>query len=237
MCTVSFYRDNSKVIITSNRDEHINRPLAFAPKGESYGAKSLYYPKDPQAGGTWFAVSSKGFVFVLLNGGETKHIPNPPYRKSRGIILLEIASSSNLEDVWNDADLINIEPFTIIAFVNKQLIKIRWNGNKKTFKSMNVNTPLIWSSSTLYEQTIIEERKDWFCEFLSRKKEKISAVDLIEFHTSTKREDETNGLLINRNQKILTKNVTQCVVEANQFTLSHLDLKSNTKTEIIKPII
>ena len=47
MCTVSFYPDNSKVIITSNIDEHINRPLAIAPKRESYGAKTLYYPKDP----------------------------------------------------------------------------------------------------------------------------------------------------------------------------------------------
>ena len=61
MCTVSFYRDNSKVIITSNRDEHINRPSAISLKKTSYGAKTVYYPKDPQAGGTWFVVNSIGF--------------------------------------------------------------------------------------------------------------------------------------------------------------------------------
>ena len=45
MCTVSFYRDNSKVIITSNRDEHINRPSAISLKKHRTGQKQCIIQK------------------------------------------------------------------------------------------------------------------------------------------------------------------------------------------------
>ncbi len=56
------------------------------------------------------------------------------------------------------------------------------------------------------------------------------------FHTNTQKSNLQNGLVINRNHTMLTKNITQCVVEKNEFTLTHYDLISNDKTIITEPI-
>jgi hypothetical protein len=237
MCTVSFYRDNSKVIITSNRDEDINRTSAISPKKISCGAKTLYYPKDPQAGGTWFAVNSIGFIFVLLNGAEAKHIPNPPYRKSRGLVLLDIINSNNFLEGWNLIDLSNIEPFTVIAFFDNQLFQIRWNEVEKSHVKLDINRSYIWSSSTLYSNDIISKRELWFSEFLNQNKENICSDDFISFHTNTQKNDNQNGLVMNRNNSTLTKNITQCEITKDNFTLTHFDLISKEKSIISEILI
>jgi len=224
MCTVSFYKDNLKVIITSNRDEHINRPSAIPPKKMIFGEKILYYPTDPQAGGTWFAVNHKGNVFVLLNGAEQKHTSNPPYRKSRGLILLDIINSNNFLDGWNLINLSNIEPFTVIAFVDDHLFQIRWNEKEKSLVQLDANKPHIWSSTTLYTKEIISLREKWFTDFLSQHKENINSKSLISFHSNTQNKDTQNGLLINREDLMLTKNITQCEITEHCFTLTHFDL-------------
>lgn len=234
MCTVSFYKDNSKVIITSNRDEHIDRPVAFEPKKIIYNEKPLYFPQDTQSGGTWFVVNAASEVFVLLNGAETKHIPNPPYKKSRGMIPLELASASNFDRAWRDIDLLNLEPFTIVVFVHHTLAQIRWDGEHKTRQVLNNDKAHIWSSATLYEPNIIQERKSLFKNFISSKNNFVNEDDLIQFHTTTKIEDLENGLIINRNQEMLTKSVTQCVLKKNQFTITHSDLISNTNYQLIE---
>jgi len=74
MCTVSFIPSGSQYIITSNRDEHISRPLALQPQEETIGNVKILFPKDAKAGGTWFALSENGSVAVLLNGGFVNHL-------------------------------------------------------------------------------------------------------------------------------------------------------------------
>ncbi len=60
MCTVSFVKTADSIIITSNRDEKIIRPSAIPPKSYRVNNQNLIYPKDPKAGGTWFATNEAG---------------------------------------------------------------------------------------------------------------------------------------------------------------------------------
>ncbi|MFZ4544733.1 MAG: NRDE family protein [Saprospiraceae bacterium] len=232
MCTVSFYRDDNQTIITSNRDEHKDRPLALLPRKVVTGESITYYPIDQQSNGTWFAVKNNGNVLVLLNGAERKHIPNPPYRESRGLVLLDLVNSGNLLQKWNVINLLNIEPFTVIAFVDDQLFQIRWNEVEKKTIKLDTNRSYIWSSATLYSDDIISKREGWFSEFLNQKKGDICADDLISFHTHTQKNDIQNGLVMNRNHSMLTKNITQCAITKNNFTLTHFDLICREKSII-----
>ena len=94
---------------------------------------------------------------------------------------------------------------------------------------MNENTPEIWSSSTLYSPEIIRKRKEWFHNFLQNPEVEIDEEQLIEFHTKTQNKDSENGLIINRNKEMLTKNITQFVLENKSIKLSHYDLINHTK--------
>lgn len=223
MCTVSFVYSQDKIIITSNRDEKVIRPNAIPPKEHTINGKSIFFPKDPKAGGTWFAVDVYGTVLVLLNGAEEKHEVKLPYRKSRGLIVLDIISSESPKDFWSQIYLENIEPFTLILYQNNQLFQLRWNGNQKESISLPLNKKHIWSSATLYSKEIRAKRSDWFYTFLDQNPA-ISETELLNFHRYTEEGNQENGLVINRQEAMKTLSITQCAIENNKVVILHSDL-------------
>ncbi|MEM1324931.1 MAG: NRDE family protein [Bacteroidota bacterium] len=232
MCTVSFYQDKYRTVVTSNRDEHIDRPTATAPVKKWIDGNWFYAPIDPQSQGTWFGVKQDGSIFVLLNGAEKKHRHQPPYRKSRGLILLEIIAANSLVEVWKTMDLEQIEPFTVISYSDKKLTQLRWDGSLKSNTPLDTKEVHIWSSATLYGANIAQERKTWLRQFLDRQNKNIDGAELLDFHTNTKRKDTENGLVINRKSSLMTKNITQCILENESITLTHLDLINKQQTTL-----
>jgi succinate dehydrogenase flavin-adding protein (antitoxin of CptAB toxin-antitoxin module) len=223
MCTVSFVCSNDKIIITSNRDEKVIRPSAIPPQNYTINGKDIFFPKDPKAGGTWFAADTEGTVLVLLNGADEKHQVQLPYRKSRGLIVLDIITSPSPKYFWDELDLDNIEPFTLVLFQDKQLFQLRWNGNQKTTVSLDTTKKHIWSSSTLYPKEIRENRSKWFYTFLDVNPE-ISETEMLHFHRYTEEKNQENGLVINRNEEMKTLSITQSVIENQNVTILHCDL-------------
>jgi hypothetical protein len=227
MCTVSFVNNNGVVMITSNRDEKVIRPGAIVPRNYKQNGKNIMYPKDSKAGGTWFAMDENGTVLVLLNGGITKHISTSSYRKSRGLIALDIIANDSPKDFWKEIDLDSIEPFTLVLYQEKTLYELIWDGFVKRKTKLDETQNHIWSSVTLYSDEIRKERSDWFFDFLKDKKE-ISPLDMLDFHRNTHSDDTQNGLIINRENTMKTLSVTQTVMEQNKGVMKYYDL---VKTE------
>lgn len=236
MCTVSFVATSDKIIITSNRDEQIVRPNAVSPKFYSINGFNLIYPKDSKAGGTWFVASESGTILVLLNGAKEKHQLQPPYRKSRGLIVLDIISCFSPRDFWSEIDLDNIEPFTLVLFQNNLLFQLRWNGSEKETISLDTNQKHIWSSSTLYPAAIHDKRSKWFYTFIDQIDE-ISESKMYDFHSKTEKQNIENGLVINRNDVLKTLSITQAVLENKKVTIQYYDLISNQDFSTSFPII
>ena len=226
MCTVSFVSSNGKTIITSNRDEKVLRPSAIEPKNYQINTKNVFFPKDPKAGGTWFAVDENSNVLVLLNGAEEKHILKEKYNRSRGLIVLELIGETSPLKMWQTIDLENVEPFTLVLFENQKLYQLRWNEIEKTTLALDVTKNHIWSSSTLYSAAIREKRANWFNTFLDTKPE-VNEAELFNFHRYTEEENTEHGLVINRNDALKTLSITQAVVEKNKVQMSHYDLMKN----------
>jgi hypothetical protein len=222
MCTVSFVRANNAVIITSNRDEHIGRENAAAPAIQILPDKNIIFPKDARAGGTWFAAADNGTVAVLLNGALKKHIPKPPYRKSRGLILLEIIESDQPLLFFTELNLDNIEPFTVVLYQPGLLHELRWDGTNKYQKQADISTNHIWSSSTLYTDEIIEQRENLFQQFI-QVPAAITADRIHEFHAGNNG-DEENGFIINRQTGMKTLSITQAIINSNAVNFLHTDL-------------
>ncbi len=221
MCTVSFIPVEKSFVFTSNRDEHSTRPSAFVPKEEVINNKKIVFPKDPQAGGTWFAVSESGVIAVLLNGAFEKHIPKGNYAKSRGLVVLDIVSNDNPHGYLDKINLLNIEPFTILVFNEHKLVELRWDGEKKFIERKDHSKSYIWSSATLYQKEVIKNREMLFLDFLD--KEELTTTSIIDFH-SNNHQDLENGFIIDRETGLKTFSVTQAVWENEKITLKHIDL-------------
>ena len=227
MCTVSFVRANGSVIITSNRDEHIQRENAAAPTFHILSEKKIIFPKDARAGGTWFAAADNGTVAVLLNGAFEKHIAQPPYRKSRGLILLEIIEAGKPLSFFNAVELENIEPFTIVLYQPGILHELRWDGTGKHEKQLDISGKYIWASSTLYTDEIIKHRENLFKQFIDAPAG-TGADGIFSFHASN-HDDTENGFIINRQTGMRTFSITQAVVNENAVNFLHTDLLQQKK--------
>jgi hypothetical protein len=230
MCTVSFVASNGKTIITSNRDEKVIRPNAIEPKNYLVNNKNIIFPKDPKAGGTWFAVDESGTVLVLLNGANEKHKLEPHYRKSRGLIVLDIISRLSPKDFWQEINLENIEPFTLVLFQDNELFQLRWDGKDKDCITLDSKKNHVWSSVTLYPKDIRENRADWFHSFLDSNSI-VSETEMLHFHRHTENDNSENGLVINRKDELKTLSITQSVTEMNKVAILHCDLIANKDFE------
>ena len=222
MCTVTYIPTKEGCIITSNRDEKITRERALPPSEYHIEGKKITFPKDPKAGGTWIAHSETKIV-VLLNGAQEKHIPKSNYRKSRGLIVLELISVENSLQYWESVDLTDIEPFTIVLFENNKLLQLQWNEIEKSKEEKDENQFHIWSSSTLYFKEIREQRKIWFANFI-KENYNPSSEEILHFHQFTESENKEFGLQINRNDVLKTISITQCKVKNDIIQMKYLDL-------------
>ncbi|MEY2692350.1 MAG: hypothetical protein RIT03_740 [Bacteroidota bacterium] len=226
MCTVSFVQTAAGVLITSNRDEHVLRSAEF-PQTHILNKQPITFPKDPMAGGTWFAIAHEsGRVVVLLNGAEHKHERVSSYRKSRGLVLLDLISAeADVCTNWEVYNLQEIEPFTLVVFENQMLFQLRWDGAHKSRVALETANSYIWSSATLYSPAVRDQRQAWFTEFLSQHS-KPNSEDLIHFHRSSPTTDKQSNFMMERSAELKTISITQVVIGANQLQLKHCDLLS-----------
>ena len=225
MCTVTFLpKGKSSYILTSNRDETPKR-AAFVPQAYTVHGKEVFFPKDPLAGGTWIATDKKQFTLCLLNGAFEKHGHKPPYKLSRGIMVLDFFKYYNTRNFIEEYDFTDIEPFTLILIesVNQTMAtELVWDGLKLHKKTLDVAQPQIWSSSTLYPEAVRAERRHWFKLWLDSH-DKFEQNEIIDFHKTGGKGDEWNDFVMNREGKVQTVSVTS-IEKGKDYTMVYEDL-------------
>ncbi|HEX4852352.1 MAG TPA: NRDE family protein [Puia sp.] len=226
MCTVSYIPGKDAVYITSNRDEKNSRKQAIPPIEYEFPTGMIIFPKDANAGGSWIALHENGNVAVLLNGAFEKHISNPPYKRSRGHIFIEIISVKRPVDYFNRFDFSGIEPFTMIIIEKKDLFECRWDGQINHCRQLRKSRHYIWSSATLYDKEVTKRRENWFAAFLNRTPLP-SPNDIIHFHRTTGDGDTQNNLLMNRDGLYATVSITSVTLYKEEGDMKYVDLKDN----------
>jgi hypothetical protein len=187
------------------------------------------YPKDAKTGGTWITLTQTGNAAVLLNGAFEKHIVMPAYRKSRGLVFLDIIHHSEPGLAFTGINLEGIEPFTLVLFLNGVLFEARWDGIRKYFIRLDANKPHIWSSATLYSYQVICKRKQWFDQWLTET-DSPTASGIFNFHRFAGDGDTANSILMNRDDEMLTFSITGIELTGEGGTMRHFDVKDNTVT-------
>ena len=154
MCLVSLIPTKEGFLLSSNRDEYPNRD-AKEVASEDINDKKIWYPKDT-AGGSWIILSEDNRAVCLLNGAKHNHKRVLPYRLSRGVMMKEFFTYEHSVSFFEHYDFWNIEPFTmIIVEGNEQTYEFRWDSNTKHIRELSPNEIYVWSSSTLYDLSLI----------------------------------------------------------------------------------
>ncbi|WP_375559356.1 NRDE family protein [Bernardetia sp. OM2101] len=202
MCTLTFVPlENKNFILTSSRDEQKTRKNSELPSFTEINNTKILRPVDGDAGGSWIGITDKGRTLCLLNGAFQKHTRNTPYRKSRGIILMELLSS-NSESEIESYNFDKIESFTLIWIEKKvssvSLTEYRWveEENKLHTKIIDSKFAYIWSSATLYTSEIAEKREEWFeewTEFYLKKGQSLDTISQILWHFHVKGGEKQNA--------------------------------------------
>jgi Transport and Golgi organisation 2 len=230
MCTVTFIPSGNNFFFTSSRDEQVGRLLAIYPRVYEINGHRILFPKDSQAGGSWITINENGHVAVLLNGAIKAHPAEPPYRKSRGLILLDLISKNSPADAFGETDFTGIEPFTVIIFENNNLYSGKWDGRMKWLESLNSHKSHIWSSVTLYDPLAIRKRENWFGEWL-RQNAYPGTLDIIHFHQKGGEGDPFNDILMNRDHQLFTNSISSIRLSPEIAAFRYLDLRSGETTE------
>lgn len=223
MCTVSFiYKGDNNFVLTSNRDEAIDRKT-IAPKLYEEANTVMVYPKDTVAGGTWIGASGQNRLLCLLNGAFVKHKRKTPYKKSRGILVKDLLCVANIEQEIRDYVFDKIEPFTLLIIdwnSNLKLIELIWDGVNVQITHLPLK-PRIWSSSTLYNQEMKSLREKWFSEYLVQNGS--LKEDLFYFHEHYGVGDSMLDMKIDRGL-LKTVSITQFDKEQDDLHVVYKDL-------------
>jgi hypothetical protein len=226
MCTVTFIPKKDRIFITHNRDEKFARLKAVPPKEYVINGYKLLFPRDSQAGGTWIALHEAGKAAVLLNGAFREHQPTPPYRKSRGLLFLDIVAKEDLAIAWANTNMREIEPFTLILWEDDVLTECRWDGERKYQEILPNNKPRTWSSVTLYPNSVLDKREQWFQQWLQA--HPCADTEAIQqYHLHGGDGDIENDLRMNRNNTMLTVSITCMELTEHTGTVHYIDLLDN----------
>jgi len=229
MCTLTYLPVGSDdFFFTTNRDENPIRE-SLLPKIYPVKENFAIYPKDKSAKGTWMVCHENNFSLCLLNGAFKKHKHEPPYRKSRGVMVLEFADSSSTINFIRCYNFRGMEPFTLLVLKYEQgrnLEELRWDGETIYYRKLDASKLYIWSSSTLYDKDAQEMRQNWFTIWLQDQSD-FSQDNIIAFHKTTGAADTFNGLLMNRKEKVKTLSITQVRRKSKKVSMYYNDITRN----------
>jgi hypothetical protein len=209
MCTVTYLPLGGQAfVLTSSRDEYPGRQTSDRPERQQLGAHTVLFPRDGQAGGTWIA-ASEGATLCLLNGAYTRHDSRPPYRHSRGLVILHYFDYASTDAFLRDYPTAGLEPFTLLVRDGDGLREMRWDGANRFTRSLDPDVPHLWASATLYEPAAIQKRQQWFAGWLATHPAP-DPVAIRHFHRTAGDGDPRNDLLMRR-ENVRTVSLTSVI--------------------------
>lgn len=223
MCTVTWIPDGrGGHFLTSNRDEAPARAASAIVTRSTPSGETLHFPADAGAGGTWFCLSDRKRAICLLNGARRPHRHRPPYRRSRGLVVLDAFGYSDFKSFAREANLQGIEPFTMVLVENGGCIELCWNGRQRTVSDVPEGEARIWSSAPLYPASVRHRRRRLFHLFLTKDPHP-GMEAILSFH-QPEHDDPRYGFVMDRDGLVRTLSVTTAHLGHERSYGLHLDL-------------
>ena len=186
MCIISFYKENDQVILTHNRDESISRVASPQVEKRVWEGKTYFAPVDQEKQGTWIFYN-EDYIACILNGGKTKPTTlKSTYRKSRGLILLDVMKYENVIEYARNEDFTDIAPFTMFIYdlKNKKTNLLFWDEKELEINYLSENNFVFRCSSTLYTSENMHDLEKLFPKF-----NEVTSDEIFSLHQSIQMKD------------------------------------------------
>lgn len=223
MCTVVYIPTSGGFILSSNRDENPQRQSAD-PEMVNGNTGELIFPAVEKSKSSWIGAHEEGHVMVLLNGAFARHERQNNYRKSRGRILYDMLDNLSPKVFWEEVDLENIEPFTLIIVDQCRLYEMVWDGETKHKRMLDSTKPYLWSSSTLYDPVQKSIRNRWFENWFTSEKKK-NKIELL--HFLFEYNDPDFGFVMCRNNSLKTISISILERTREKLEFDHYKLSGD----------
>jgi hypothetical protein len=228
MCLVSYIPLKDGYLISSNRDESPDRASTPLILDNNY-LTPLYYPRD-QKGGSWLVTAENGRTVCVLNGAFVRHKRKSSYRLSRGIMSKSYFNYNHTEEFLHKYDFTDIEPFTMVIKDENGVYEFRWDGTYKYIEILDPHTLHLWSSCTLYEDLMIEKRKNVFTQMYNNLQQNPSAL-IREIHLTGTVGDSENNFVMNRDNRVATISHSYVKVQDKQGIINIENLMDRSVEE------
>ena len=231
MCTLSYIPVDEGYIFTHNRDERMDRLSSKNIVQKQSGKRTIYFPQDLEANGTWMAYSPKFRSACILNGGQKKYSRKTSYRKSRGLMVLESFEAETVEDFYLNYNFTDIEPFTLILKGENEFCALIHDEDSTHLKHFNPSEKLIWSSTTLYSSEVRQKRELWFENWISGDPG-FTPENISKFHRSAGEGKEESDLIMSRWGILKTVSITQIIETQDSKKINYWDFIGNAQDSI-----
>ncbi len=228
MCTLTYLPSGKDgFILTSNRDAS---PRETAPRfiRQRINHQEVLFPQEEPNQESWLALSGQGIAACLIDGAIQKHHHNPPYRKSRGQMLIELFEAASVNAFLHAYPFSGIEPFTLVVVESKTLSEVKWDGSRLYTRRLDPNRFHIWSSPQLFTPAGRKKREKWFASWLENRREWHQDA-ILNFHLKGGDGDPHNDMVLDRYGVVKTMGVASVQKESDRFNLCYLDIAKGTK--------
>ena len=225
MCTVSYIPQVKGYLLTSNRDEDPGRATKSAEKFNLPNGLKVIAPRDELKGGTWIVIDEKGRSACLVNGAFDRHKRQLTYKKSRGLLAFEALEARNFNNFMEQAELVGMEPFTLLLLEPGSLFKMAWDGLRKYYWELPATTAHLWSSPTLYSTKEHADKERYFKN--SVKLKGTSGESLLQIHGR-----DSDSPFILKKPQVCTVSITQLAHNGREASLLYHDKRNHHENTI-----
>lgn len=228
MCTVSYIPLSKGYLLTTNRDEDPSRESLLPQTRLIPGGRQILAPFDASKGGTWIAADYEGRAACTLNGALKNHTRKPPYRRSRGLLILDAFGAPDFDTYLREADPSGMEPFSILLVEPGRIQRWVWDGRHTHFFEPDPGEIHLWSSSTLYTREEHAAKEAWFRSVL--RQEGSNRETLLKIHGN----EGPTPFILDR-PEVRTVSITQIVLEDGLIDLTYNQIEDNETARITLP--
>lgn len=207
MCTLTVWRDATRLIVTMNRDDAAARPEApprlWVDRDASFAA-----PVDLEAGGAWIGLNSHGVIACLLNRYDVTR----KGERSRGSVVVAAmagADATRAAACVEGLDHRLYAPFTCLIVAQTECQRIDWNGERCERAPVRAMTSWMITSSSWRIDEVRARREALFAAHMANGG---AEAALSAFHCQHHPDEEAWAPMMRR-EASQTKSITQVRID------------------------